>query len=542
MAIAGLLPWIGDDVDAVSTLTGAAEDAATGGGSVVVAARSAGWGGSVELLGAGGQVDLAALERAGPGLDAAATDLQGASDAVSGIETQELIGRLAAIVTEADETLTRQSELVGKARDLAHVLPGMLGADGPKRYLLAFQNLSAPHGTGGYLGFLGELSAVDGRLSLEDLEPVGDVQPVPPVDVPPDVRRRYGRFGVATTMWASNYPPDVAESSDIASQIWLASGRKPVDGVLWADTIFMSDMLAAIGPVESRAWPEPITVDNVVEVLNRNVFELAGQDRSDAIQARVGSDMWTAALTRRPDPSALGEAVASGTREGHLAMFSTDADAQRTLERLGAAGRFVLGDHPLAVVWQDASASRAGYFAEHEVASTVTLGADGAATTETVVTLHNAAPDGPPSILLGDGKGHPVGWWGVDVEVYLPADAEAPDVVTSEPSIVGIDEAYGHPVADARLFAESGDTMSLTVTYAEPGAASRAEDDTWSYAVQLRPRPMLRAVPYSLNVALPEGAEVVTMPEGATYADGSVRWSGTPTEPVGLQINYRLPG
>ncbi len=539
MVLASFLPWIGDDVDAVSSMAEAAQAAATGGASLTVAARAAGWTNEIVLMGPEGEVDLDAIDRALPGLNAAADDLQQASDALADIDAGSLVDPLSTAVTEARNALQPQTTLVTNARDLGAVLPGMLGADGPKRYLLAFQNLSAPRGTGGYLGFLGELRAVDGTLSLDSLDPVGDVDPVPPVEVPPDVARRYGPFGAATTMWAANYPPDVAESSRIATQIWEASGRKPVDGVLWADTVWMADMLAASGPVESAAWPDPITSENLTEVFNRRLFETPDSAATDTAQSQLGLDLWSALLTRQPDPVVLGRAMAEGTREGHLAIFSADERTQAAMERLDVAGRFELGENPLAVVWQDASANRAGYFAEHEVASSVTLDPDGTAAVKTTVTMRNGAPDHPPSILLGDGKGTPVGWWGVDVEIYMPIEADDPTIRTSSPSVTDLDEAYGHPVADAFLFADAGGTSSATVAY-EVSAAASEREGVWTYSVQVRPQPMLRPVAYSLDLTLPEGAEVIELPPGATADAGSIDWTGEPTSPLELRFVYRL--
>ncbi len=326
------------------------------------------------------------------------------------------------------------------------------------------------------------LEADGGRLHLVSLDPVGDVAVVPPVDVPPDVARRYERFGVRTTMWASNYPPDVPTSSKIAMRIGEEAGLGAVDGVIWSDTVWMADMLAAIGPVSSEAWPEPVSSENLVEVFNRRIFETADPATINQVQAQLGRDLWAALLTRRPEPAALASAMSAGTRSGHLAIFATDADAEETLQRLGAAGLFELGDNPLAVVWQDASANRAGFFAEHDVGSKVTIAGDGSATVRTKVGMRNGAPSGPPSELLGDGSyGVPVGFWGVDVEVYMPTDAIDPTVTVTGPSVTDIDEAYGHPVADAYLFADPGGGSSATVTYRRDAAASEA-DGLWTYS------------------------------------------------------------
>jgi hypothetical protein len=507
---------------------------------MVTAAQAAGWeGDDLPILGAQGRIDLAALAAAQPGLDDAAADLQRASEELDGIRADDLVPPLERAVTDSRTTLHEQEDLVVDVRDLAHLLPGMLGGDGPRRYMLAFQNLSAPRGTGGYLGFIGMLEADGGRLHLVSLDPVGDVEVVPPVDVPPDVARRYERFGVRTTMWASNYPPDVPTSSTIAMRIGEEAGLGAVDGVIWSDTVWMADMLAAIGPVSSEAWPEPVTSENLVEVFNRRLFESKDPATINQAQARLGLDLWAALLTRRPEPGALASAMSTGARSGHLAIFTTDGDAEETLQRLGAAGLFELGDNPLTVVWQDASANRAGFFAEHDVGSEVTIAGDGSATVRTKVGMRNGAPSGPPSELLGDGSyGVPVGFWGVDVEVYMPTDAIDPMVTVTGPSVTDIDEAYGHPVADAYLFADPGGGSSATVTYRRAAAASEA-DGLWTYRTQVLPRPSLRPVSYSLEIALPSGAQVVEA-QGFVSEGNVLRWSGSPTEPLELVVSYTL--
>jgi hypothetical protein len=49
-------------------------------------------------------------------------------------------------------------------------------------------------------------------------------------------------------------------------------------------------------------------------------------------------------------------------------------------------------------------------------------------------------------------------------------------------------------------------------------------------------------MPYSLDVELPTGAEIVQLPPGASFEDGVVRWSGEPEAPIELVIAYRIPG
>ncbi|MEX1264148.1 MAG: DUF4012 domain-containing protein [Actinomycetota bacterium] len=539
--VGSFLPWIGDDVRAVVPIARAARWAASGGATLARAATEVGWGSDdFSLLDADGTVDLRAIEAATPELEAATADLERASSELRGLSPGSFVAPLARAAGEAEAELERQTGLVLKARTLAHLLPGMLGGGGPRRYLLAFQNLSAPRGTGGFLGFVGTLEADAGRLTLASLDPVADVPQVAPVAVPAEVARRYGPFGVRTTLWASNYPPDVPTSSRIAMAIWREAGQPPVDGVVWTDTIWMAEMLRATGPVTSIAWPDPVTADNLVEVFHRGLFEGKDSAAIDAAQGQLGVDLFSAIFAGQPTPSGVASAVSTGASTGHLALFVRDETEESSIEALGAAGRFELGDNPLAVVWQDASASKAGYFAERTVTSHVTLHRDGSSGVETTVTMQNDAPTGPPSALLGDGRDVPVGWWGVDVEVYMPTDAVAPKVTVTGHSLSGIDEAFGHPLADAFLFADPGERSSATVTYEDPAASVEA-DGIWTYRIQLRPQPAIRAIGHTVEIELPEGADIVAAPRGSIVDDGIIRWEWAPTEPVELVIAFSIP-
>ena len=171
--------------------------------------------------------------------------------------------------------------------------------------------------------------------------------------------------------------------------------------------------------------------------------------------------------------------------------------------------------------------------------SRIMLSNAGSSKVETSVTMRNDAPTGPASELLGDGSDVPVGWWGVDVEIYLPTEAISPKVRVTGQSLSGIDEAYGHPLADAFLFADPGASSTATVTYDDPDAAVEGAD-VWTYRTQVRPQPSLRPIAHTIELELPGGAQVVSMPPGSVVNDGTIRWEGAPTSATELVVVYSL--
>ena len=169
----------------------------------------------------------------------------------------------------------------------------------------------------------------------------------------------------------------------------------------------------------------------------------------------------------------------------------------------------------------------------------MSLDEEGTASVETTVTLRNEAPDGPPSILLGSpGDGVPVGWWGADVGVYMPPDAEKVIVQTDEPSFTEVSTELGGPVAEAFLFANSGGKMSATTSYVLPSASVVDAEDIWTYRIDVRPQASLRPQAIEIEVRLPPGAEIIETSEGLIVEEGVVRWTGEPLEPTTLEISY----
>jgi len=541
-ALADVLPLIGDDVDAVQTMARSVGRVADAGTSLVQAARAVGWDGSgLPGTEAGGRIDLGPIEDAAPFLDQAATRMGEARRLLEPLRTEDLFGFVANAATDVRAGVTERERDMRTAAGLAEVLPTFLGGDEPREYFVALQNLSAPRGTGGFLGLYGILQVDDGTAELQALEHANIFPEVPPIDSPPDVEARYARFGGTTHLIAANYSPDFPTTAGVILDIWEAAGRDSLDGVMAMDPVWMAHVLEAVGPVETPAWPEPLTSANLSDVLHRASFTLPQPD-SDRTQEAIGTALFEALLGRPLPARGLGEALARGAREGHLRVYSAREEEQARFEDLGVAGRVVLPDNPMFVVWQDAVNSRAGYFARKETEVRVTLNPNGSAQVETEVTLANEAPDGPPSILLGQGAtGDPVGYFAALVSVYLPEEAEVAEIAVEPGISLGIlEQEFGRPVAAELVGAPPGERSSMAVTYEVPEALVR-RGDAWEYRLGYLPQPALTPAALQVDIALPPGAEVLDASPGLTASGPALRFQGAPATPTGIWVRFRLP-
>ncbi|MFN2544508.1 MAG: DUF4012 domain-containing protein [Actinomycetota bacterium] len=541
IALAALLPVFGDDVRAIRAVTHASVWASRAGQDVVRAAQGAGWTGTGFPGGEqGGVVDLDAVRRATPALVEAARDANRARGILAAIDPGGLIGPIRRPFQTAVDTLTDQSTAVSSAASLAQLLPGFLGGDGPRRYLLAFQNLSDARGSGGFMGSYGILEADQGRVSLGPIGSLADLKQAPQVTGFPDVERRYGPYGGTIFFDSANYSPDFPTASRVLLQMWRNDGRGILDGVIAVDPVWMSRILSVIGPITIPEWPEPLTGDNIVTALLHDTFLSTDQRYSNALQGALGGALWQGLIGRPLPTHGLGDAMARSVRERHFQVFSTRPQEEGLLSDLGAAGSVHLGSNPLFVVRDDEIDNRSGWFAHATVGYDIALQTDGSADVSIYYTLHNTAPpDAPPSILLGWRPGEPRGIFGSGVSFYLPEGAtNVKTHVGGDASLAERGQEFGHPVVEGHFEIGPGRTAPIHVTYHAPHAAVE-ENGTFVYRAKLIPQAKLWPVPVTVRITLPEGADVQQTGWGMERTDSALTYRAADISARTIWVSYR---
>jgi Protein of unknown function (DUF4012) len=465
----GKVPGLGEDLQAVRSLATASDYTAQAGQSLALAARGAGWK-TTQLPGVkpGGAIDVEVIRRAAPTVERAAVLLRRADGVLRPVTTDGLIGPVASAVETAKALLGDRALLAERAALVSRFLPGFLGADGPQRYVLLMMNLSDPRGAGGYPGTYGLLTIDRGRIHLQNLAPTSTLGHVTPITPPSkDYGRRYGPFGGLTAFISTTYSPDFPTAAQVFMRMWNASGREPIDGVIGGDSVLLSDLISAIGPVETPAWPRTITAGNVSRALDAGTFRTTSQARSDRWQGAIGTALWQALLTRPLPPVALGSALSLAASEQHLQMYAADPTQERLLGELGISGAVNLGPDPLFVSWSGLVASRAGYFARKSIAYQATAQPDGSTRVTMALTLANAAPTTTrrESILLGfKGDGYPIGAYSGLASIYLPEGATR--VSSSGSAQVSLTQhEFNHRVLVRVLTAKAGESATTTISY-----------------------------------------------------------------------------
>ena len=160
------LPWIGPQLAATATVIAAVDDVATTALEPLAQAAS---GFSLDTLRpAGGAFDVAAIASLTDVATTATDSLREASASVDAIDTTELLAPLAAPVTEVRDLLTSGLTAADALRRTSQLLPLALGADGPRNYLVMFQNNAEWRSLGGIVGAMAMIHTDAGRMDLVD--------------------------------------------------------------------------------------------------------------------------------------------------------------------------------------------------------------------------------------------------------------------------------------------------------------------------------------------------------------------------------------
>lgn len=164
-------------------------------------------------------------------------------------------------------------EISGYATDLSNALPGLLGANGARTYLLVAFGESELRSTGGFPGSTGVLTVDNGRLSVSEM---GAPQlPFAPEgsDYLPTTEEEKTIFGtrVGRYFYDAGYIPHFPRAAEIMKAVWDANDRQPIDGIIAVDPVFLQSVLSLTGAVTTS---DGTIVDgtNAAEILLKDAY------------------------------------------------------------------------------------------------------------------------------------------------------------------------------------------------------------------------------------------------------------------------------
>ena len=435
-----------------------------------------------------GVINLEPLVASQPTIATASSTLASAVRRVSDIDTDGTIEPVRNAVEKLESSLTEANSLIDGVNRAVTLVPRMLGYDGPRNYLLLFQNPAELRSGGGITSALALVGTDGGAVALRQ-QASGGSFPLfksPVIELPADTRGIYGdkpaEFVQNTTL-----VPQFDLSGQIASAMWTDTFGGTVDGVMSFDPIALSYLLNATGAVNLPSGDQ-LTADNAVRFLLNDVYvKYPDPDIQDEVFASAAKAVFDRLSSGDIDARSMIEALTRAGDEGRFSIWSAHPDDQQVLSGSTLAGGLpkLTGETTgIGVFFNDSTGSKMDYYLKSDVATAAELcRADGRPSFQVQVTLTNTAPldaaSTLPEYVTGGGSyGVSPGNIRTLVYVYGPQSVgeltDATIVTNLDPGAEGA-SAYTGPEGDRTVAVFTvelapGETRTMTVDFlGQPG-------------------------------------------------------------------------
>ena len=505
-----------------------------------------------------GRFDIDAITLLSGPLGDVSAAIDSLSDTIADVDSPWLAGPLSERLDDLDDDLAEYRPQLANATQAIERVPGLLGADGPRRYFIAFTTPAETRGLGGFMGNWIELTADDGRIRVSasgrtrDLNLAGDDARV--VTGPEDWLGMWGQYGfdngpggtTGAVPWSNiTVSPQFPSTGQVIAELYPQSGGRSIDGVFAADPFAMAGLLGFTGPIRIDGVDGALTKDNVVRFLLIDQYETENDERIDLLEEVATQTIGLLLTGSLPGPVQVADTLGPLVDEGRIVGWAADPDEQQYFADIGLTGSMptigtsngsddnddndgssasddtagsdsttasgsITGSDGIAVVLNNAGANKLDVYLERELGYDATVDAATGETTATAtVTLTNTAPSsGLPDGVLGNYTGDEPGTNRVLVSLYsaLPVESatvERPDGSTADVQ-VAIGEEAGWLTGTTFLVVPSGESVTLTYRLAGPLPL----DDGYSLAV--RPQPMVIDEQLRVAVVDTDGSPLVS--------------------------------
>src|SRR4051794_8396876 len=363
-AVAAAIPWAGGPFNTLRTVASTAHDVT--GGLLPDIIATAGVLSPDKLRVAGDKLDLAALSSAAPRLDRASAEANAADRRLRRDTGTTWLG---AADRGRAQFLTLLDGLQGTLTNAAaasRLMPPMLGADGPRNYLLAFENDAEARGLGGLTGAYAILHTDHGRMTFTRFGNDGDLAKPVNVDLGTGFTNRYLPLGAEDLFLNSDVSPHFPYAAQIWRAMWKQKTRQTLDGALATDPTALSYLLGATGPTKLSDGTV-VTADNVVALTESQAYV-----RYPTVKDAAARKTYLLAISRAVadhvvhDSSghtrALATAMGHAIGERRLLVWSAHPDEEKQLSAFPLAGLLPQTSSPFtALVINNAAGDKLDY-------------------------------------------------------------------------------------------------------------------------------------------------------------------------------------
>ncbi len=337
---ATVIPFVGPNLDAIRDVTMTVDSLATEVmPSLVDIATTLQ---PSQLAPSSGVIDLAPIERISPLLQNADAAVSLAREQMSSIDRDAVVQPVGDAVLTLWRKLDEAADVIGPGARVARLLPPMLGADGPRTYLVAFQNPAERRATGGIFGSFAVVRTDQGKVSIVDQgassRNLGTFRP-------PVAELSESQSDLYTGLLAKypadvNLTPDFPTAAKLFAEMYRVRTGATVDGLLAIDPIALSYMLKGTTPIDVGEGVL-VTSDNLVSILLSTAYQKFDdwdQTDRDNFLAGATAKVFSQMMSGSVNPTAMLSGLRTAAAERRVLVYSADESEQSDIAQTRIAG------------------------------------------------------------------------------------------------------------------------------------------------------------------------------------------------------------
>ncbi len=293
-----------------------------------------------------------------------------AADRLDRIDAHGFVGPLREELDQLRDEVRLAAATLDTARRASKLMPGLLGGEGPRDYLLVFQTNAELRATGGLPGVMSLIHAENGRVDITRQASAGAMgeldKPVLPLTA--EELGLYGRQ-LGTYFLDSNFTPDLPRAAELWRARWRLETGSDIDGVFVVDPVAVSYLLGTTGvmQVEGRALTEQTLV---TEVEHLAYLRYGDQVSQDGFFNAVADSAFDVFANGGGNPVDLVTGLVRGVNEHRILMHAFVPDEQEVIAGTTIAGEVdeQAKDTPeVGVYLNDGTGAKMSFFLDHEV-------------------------------------------------------------------------------------------------------------------------------------------------------------------------------
>jgi hypothetical protein len=457
-----------------------------------------------------------AIHRIGPHLDranAALAQVKGTTPLLGGglrHDRGEAAGELAPI----SRSYRQYSPLLAR-------LPDVLGANGPRTYLISILNPSELRYSGGATLSMSTLHFEDGRATFGASHYIIQLNQQRKFLSWPRVPGNTFHTDGPKMLTAATYSPywQVSGEELLRAYQQQVPDQSHLDGVIAVDLPALASLFQVTGPMQIPGYGQ-LDAQNLVRTLAGSYDTYQDTSKRHQLNSALIPAFRQKLLEGGRFLQKAKALVAAGA-ERHFFVYSRDQATERGLVDAAVAGNLAATSHDyLGVFTQNTNGSKADYWQRRRVASHVRLFPDGSARERTVIRVSNPAP--PYTAPTTDPRsGYVTRWLGFSLATFLPRQTtvhwySVNGVALPHPNVLTptVSSVYNRPYALHQMMLGPDQTARLAVGYRALGVADVRSDGGLEYRLTMDPQGMVHAQTNTVRVRIPDGYHFGTLPTG----------------------------